>query len=50
VAANGTWSYAVKQGEMPTEGVYLVKVELAQTGIQESTFPEEFTVIKGPGA
>jgi len=50
-AANGTWSYAVAVGEIPSEGLYLVKVELSQTGEQMSTLnDQELLIIKGPSA
>lgn len=50
VAANGTWSYAVAQGEMPQPGLYLLKIELSSSGNQVSTFPEEFEILEGPHA
>ena len=51
VAANGTWSYAVGQGEMPPPGIYNVKVELSSSGIQESTLNrQELLIIEGPAA
>ena len=37
VAADGTWSYAVGQNEMPPPGIYNVKLELQKSGKQEST-------------
>jgi len=37
VEANGTWAYAVADGEMPSPGLYKVKVELSKTGVQESS-------------
>lgn len=49
-AANGTWSYVVARGELPQPGIYLLKVELSSSGIQISTFPEEFEIIEGPHA
>lgn len=48
VAASGTWSYAVAQGEMPPSGLYLIEVELTKAGEQMSTFPEEFYIQSGP--
>lgn len=49
VAANGTWEYAVNQGEMPPSGLYLVKIELSKSGAQESTLNRvELLVIRGP--
>lgn len=49
VAANGTWEYAVQQGEMPPSGLYLVKIELSKSGAQESTLNRvELLVLRGP--
>ena len=48
VAANGTWSYAVADGEMPTPGLYKVKVELTKSGVQESSLNRvELLIIDG---
>ena len=50
-AASGTWSYAVATGEMPTPGIYYVKVELSQSGRRESTLNRvELHVLAGPTA
>lgn len=49
-AASGTWSYAVAVGEMPSSGLYLLEVELSQSGEVISTFPVEFHIISGPTA
>jgi len=50
VAADGTWSYAVKQGEIPPRGIYYVKLEIAKSGDQESTLNRvELHVLEGPG-
>ena len=48
VAASGTWSYAVADGEMPTSGLYQLEIELAKTGEVMSTFPVEFHILAGP--
>ena len=49
VAASGTWSYAVQQGEIPPPGIYWVKVELSKSGVQESTLNRvELLVLGGP--
>ena len=36
-ASAGTWSYAVAVSEMPSPGVYLLKVDLTKSGVVEST-------------
>lgn len=49
VAANGTWSYAVGESEMPPRGVYYVLAELSKTGDRESTLNRvELQVLGGP--
>ena len=51
VAANGTWSYAVAIGETPPAGLYLVKVELSESGMLESTLnTQELLILDGPTA
>lgn len=48
VAANGTFSYAVGQGEMPPPAIYNVKLELQKSGTQESTLNRvELFVVDG---
>lgn len=48
-AANGTWEYAVQQGDIPPSGLYLVKAELSQSGDQESTLNRvEIMILRGP--
>ena len=48
-AADGTWSYAVQQGEMPPRGIYFVKVEISKSGVIESTLNRiEIQVLEGP--
>ncbi len=47
-AADGTWSYAVGQGEMPPPAIYNVKLELQKSGTQESTINRvELFVVDG---
>jgi len=50
VAANGTWSYAVQRGEMPTRGLYYVTAELsAATTDKMSTLNRvQLYVLEGP--
>ena len=49
VAANGTWSYAIAQSELPHRGVYYVTAELTKAGDQESTLNRvEFHILEGP--
>ena len=48
-AANGTWSYLVGEGELPTPGVYFVKIELTKSGVRESTLNRvELHILAGP--
>jgi hypothetical protein len=48
-AANGTFEYAVGEGEMPIFGLYEVVVTLTKTGVQESTLNHvELQVLEGP--
>ena len=47
-ATAGTWSYAVETGDMPPPGIYNVKIELKQSGRQESTLNrQELYVLEG---
>lgn len=49
VAANGTWSYAVKDGELPIFGLYNIKIELTKSGVKESTLNNvEIQILEGP--
>ena len=49
VAANGTWAYAVADGDMPQPGLYLVKVELSNSTEQISTLNRtELVIVGGP--
>jgi hypothetical protein len=48
-AADGTWSYAVAEGEMPPPAIYKVSVTLTKSGVQETTLNrQELNVIIGP--
>jgi hypothetical protein len=48
-ATNGTFEYAVGEGEMPIFGLYEVVVTLTKTGVQESTLNHvELQVLEGP--
>jgi len=48
-ATAGTWSYAIKVGEIPPRGYYYVKVELAKSGDKESTLNKvRLHVLPGP--
>ena len=47
-AADGTWPYAVGEGEMPPPAIYNVKLELKKSGTQESTINRvELFVVDG---
>jgi len=47
-ATEGTWSYAVQDGDMPPPSIYSVKIELTQSGRQESTLNrQELLVLEG---
>ena len=49
VAANGTWSYAVGEGEMPPRGIYWTTIDLTKSGVSESTLNRvELHVLEGP--
>jgi hypothetical protein len=51
VAANGTWEYAVTEGDMPRRGVYYVTVQISKSGARESTLNRvEFNILEGPTA
>jgi hypothetical protein len=48
-ATNGTWEYAVQDGEMPVFGLYEVKAEISKDGVRESTLNYvELFVSEGP--
>jgi hypothetical protein len=50
-AADGTWSYAVNQNEMPPPGIYNVKLELSKSGVKISTLNRvELLILEGPSA
>jgi len=49
VAADGTWEYAVKDGEIPPRGIYFCKIEISKTGDKESTLNRvELQILEGP--
>jgi len=49
VAANGTWSVAVGEGEMPFRGLYYVSAEIAKTGTVETTLNRTtLHILEGP--
>jgi len=49
VAGDGTWSYAVAEGEIPPRGIYFVKIEIRKSGVVESSLNrQELQVIQGP--
>ena len=48
-ATDGTWSYAVAEGEIPIYGNYEVKAELNKSGVRESTLNRvELLILEGP--
>lgn len=50
-ASSGTWDYAVQQNDVPSSGLYLVKVELSKSGEILSTLNDvELFVKEGPSA
>ncbi len=50
-AASGTWSYAIAANELPSAGLYLVKIELSQSGEILSTLNDvEILIKQGPTA
>ena len=50
-AADGTFSYAVAEGEMPPPGIYKVSIELTKSGVKESTLNRQELFVKiGPSA
>jgi len=49
VAGSGTWSRAIQAGEMPPRGIYYVKLEIAKSGVVESTLNRsELHILEGP--
>jgi hypothetical protein len=49
VAANGTWSYAVAEGEIPVFGLYNVWAEISKSGTNETTLNHTtLHIIEGP--
>ena len=50
-AADGTFEYAVGEGEMPIYGIYWCIVELSKSGDRETTLNDtEFQILEGPNA
>ncbi|UVF62359.1 upper tail fiber [Nitrososphaeria virus YSH_174770] len=48
-ASNGTFEYAVQEGEAPIFGLYQIKAELQKTGVKESTLNYvELLILEGP--
>lgn len=45
-AANGTWSYAVAEGEMVPAGLWKIEAEISQSGQRVSTYPVDFLVTR----
>ncbi len=51
VAGDGTWSIALTSGQTPPRGLYFVKVEIAKSGVVESTLNRvEIMILGGPNA
>lgn len=49
VAASGTWRYYPAVNEMPTWGLYQIKLELTKSGVLESTLNDVWlNVLRGP--
>jgi len=49
VAANGTWSYAVQQNEIPPPDIFNVVAEISASGSRETTLNrQELNVLEGP--
>lgn len=49
VAGDGTWSYAVAQGEIPQPRLYWISAQLTKSGTQETTINRVlFHVLRGP--
>lgn len=50
-ATDGTFSYAVAEGEIPPPGIYKVSVELTKSGVRETTLNRQELFVKiGPSA
>lgn len=50
-AGSGTWSYAIAVNDLPSAGIYLVKLELSQSGEILSTLNDvEILIKRGPSA
>jgi hypothetical protein len=50
-AADGTFEYAVGEGEMPIYGLYWMIIQLTKSGDRETTLNDvEFQILEGPNA
>ena len=49
-AADGTFSYAIAENELPPQGIYLIEIELTQSGQRISTFPEDLLISRSPNS
>lgn len=50
-AVDGTWEYAVQEGDMPIYGLYYVGLELTKAGVRETNINQvEFMLLEGPNA
>jgi len=50
-AADGTFEYAVGEGDMPIYGLYFAIVELSKSGDRETSLNDvEFQILEGPNA
>ena len=50
-AADGTWSYAVGENEIPPPGIYNVKIELSKSGERMSSLNrQELLILEGPSS
>lgn len=49
--ADGTWSYAMREQDVPPRGNYWVAAELTKTGTRETTLNRvNFLILEGPAA
>lgn len=50
-ASDGTFEYAVAEGDMPIYGVYYAALELTKSGVRETNINQvEFQILEGPNA
>jgi len=48
-AANGTWSFAMREEDVPPRGLYYIAAEISKTGTRETTINRvEFFILEGP--